>query len=319
MTGPAVSLAPMAVPGGSAGPERVGGSGRSSTRRGEGVATLVFLGPWLIGLAAFTILPMLASLYLAMTDFSLLDSAEWIGLGNLDRAVDDPVFWQAVRNTLLYVVLTVPLKLVVSLAVAMLLNIKLRGRSFYRSALFVPSLLGTSIAVAITWKEVFSAGGPINQVLALFGIEGPDWVSDPRYALFTVVLLSVWQFGTPMLIFLAGLQQIPHSLLEAAEVDGASRWRVFISIVLPLLTPVVLFNLVMQVIGSFQVFSQAYVINGPVNSTLLFVPYLYEQGFVNFSMGYSSFMAWLLVVAIAALTAFNFWLSKRWVHYDDAA
>lgn len=260
---------------------------------------------------------MLVSLYFAFTDFRLLTPPKWVGLANFQRAAADPIFWLSVKNTLTYIALAVPLKLAVGLAVAVLLNARMRGLTFYRSALYVPSLLGASVALSITWKQAFSADGFVNLTLGVFGIEGPNWVDDPRYALYTLVLLSVWQFGATMLIFLAGLKQIPQELYEAAAIDGAGRPARFLRITVPLLTPIIFFNLVMQVIGSFQAFSQAYVINGPANSTLLYSVYLYDQGFVRFAMGYASAMAWLLLVAVAVVTGLNFFGAKYWVHHDD--
>ena len=197
----------------------------------------------------------------------------------------------------------------------------LRGLSFYRSAFYLPSLLGASVAIAILWRQLFGVDGLVNVVLGWFGIEGQGWISNPETALGTLMILNVWTFGSPMVIFLAGLRQIPVMYYEAASVDGANRWQQFWRITLPLLTPIIFFNLILQLIGAFQSFTQAFVVSGgtggPVDSTLFYTLYLYQRGFANLNMGYASAMAWLLLVIIAAFTAINFWASKYWVFYDD--
>jgi multiple sugar transport system permease protein len=186
---------------------------------------------------------------------------------------------------------------------------------------YLPSLLGGSVAIAILWRQIFGNEGLINQILSWFGIEGAGWISDPRFALGTLIVLNVWTFGSPMIIFLAGLRQIPASLYEAAAIDGAGRIRQFRSITVPLLTPIIFFNLVLQIIYAFQSFTQAFVVSGgnggPVDSTLFYTLYLYKEGFTNLNMGYASAMAWLLVVIVGGLTGLNFFLSKYWVFYDD--
>jgi multiple sugar transport system permease protein len=232
---------------------------------------------------------------------------------------NDNRFWASVGVTLRYVLVSVPLQLGFALLLAVTLNRGLRGLPFYRGAYYLPSLLGTSVAVAILWREVFGHSGLINQVLQRFGIEGESWLQNPSTALAT--LINVWTFGSPMVIFLAGLRQIPMELYEAAKVDGAGAWRQFVNITLPLLTPIIFFNLVLQTIGAFQTFNQAYIISsgtgGPVNSTLFYTLYIYQQGFVSFNMGYASALAWVLMLAIAVVTAIHFLLSKYWVFYGD--
>ena len=203
----------------------------------------------------------------------------------------------------------------------MLLNRGLKGLGFYRSIYYLPSLLGGSVAVAIMWRQVFAYDGIINQVLLKFGISGPSWITSPDYAIYTLVALAVWQFGSPMVIFLAGLKQIPQDVYDAAEVDGATPVRKFFSITLPLLTPIIFFNFVMQTIGAFQAFTPAYIISGgqggPADATLFYTLYLYEQAFTNFQMGYASAMAWVLVAIIAVVTAISFFSARYWVHYGD--
>jgi multiple sugar transport system permease protein len=281
-----------------------------------------FLLPWLTGFFGLTLGPTLGSLYLSFTDFNLLQSPRWIGVANYARMfVADPRFWNAVRVTLVYVVLSVPAKLAFALGVALLLDKGIRGLTVYRALFYLPSLLGASVAIAVLWRQIFSADGIVNTVLAFFGFIGPSWISNPATAIYTLVLLSVWQFGSPMIIFLAGLRQIPQDLYEAASMDGASKWRQFRRITLPLLAPVIFFNLVLQTIDAFKAFTSAFIISGgtggPIDSTLFYTLYLYEEGFGNFRMGYASAMAWVLLIAIAAFTAAAFVTSKYWVFYED--
>ena len=216
---------------------------------------------------------------------------------------------------------SVPLKLAAALGLAMVLDRSVRGVGVYRAIFYLPSLLGASVAIAVLWRQIFGADGLVNQLLALVGIHGPAWVSHPDYALSTLVVLAIWQFGSPMIIFLAGLRQIPQDLYEAASMDGASRWRQFWKITLPLLAPVIFFNLVLQTIEGFKAFTQAFIVSGgtggPINSTLFYSLYLYEEAFANFRMGYASALAWLLLVIIAIFTAIAFGTSKYWVYYED--
>jgi multiple sugar transport system permease protein len=295
--------------------------GTTERRKGDGKAAAVFLAPWFAGLILITAFPLVASLYLSLTDYSLLASPSWIGFDNYTRMFDDPRFFQALRVTFAYVLISVPLQLAAALGLALVLDKGLRGLAFYRSVYYLPSLLGGSVAIAILWRQVFGADGLVNQVLGFFGIEGYGWVSHPDYALGTLMILNVWTFGAPMIIFLAGLRQIPAMYYEAAAIDGAGRWRRFVSITFPLLTPIVFFNLVLQLIGAFQSFTQAYIVSGgtggPVDSTLFYTLYLYQKGFTSYEMGYASAMAWFLLLVVAGMTAVNFLASKYWVFYDD--
>jgi len=262
---------------------------------------------------------MVQSLYYSFTKFTLLEAPEWIGLRNYSRIfADDDVFRQSLKVTFLFVICSVPLKLVCALMVAMLLNKKIKGISFYRTFIYLPSLIGSSIAVAILWKNIFGADGFINRLLNVFGIHGISWISNPETALGTLILLVAWQFGSSMVIFLAGLKQIPTELYEASSVDGASKIRQFFSITLPMLSPVILFNLVLQVISSFQMFTQAFIVTkgGPVNSTYMYALYLYDRAFSRYEMGYASALAWILLVIIAITTALIFASSKYWVFYE---
>lgn len=296
--------------------------GRAWRRNGAGY---LFLLPWLIGFFCLTLGPTLASLYLSFTDYDLLTSPRWSGLKNYEYAfLHDRRLGNAVTVTFTYVLWSVPLKLCVALGLAMVLDRSVRGVAFYRATFYLPSLLGASVAIAVLWRQLFGAEGLINQLLfILTGIEGPAWVTHPDYALSTLIALAIWQFGSPMIIFLAGLRQIPQDLYEAASMDGASGWRQFWRITLPLLAPVIFFNLVLQTIEAFKAFTQAYIVSGgtggPVDSTLFYSLYLYEEAFANFRMGYASALAWLLLIIIAIFTAVAFGTSKYWVYYEDEA
>jgi multiple sugar transport system permease protein len=283
-----------------------------------------FLSPWLVGLVGLTLGPTLASLYLSLTKFDLLSPPRFVGLGNYTDLLTDARYWQSVRVTFTYVLTEVPIKLGAALLVALLLNRSLRGISLYRAAFYVPSLLGGSVAIAILWRSIFGSEGIVNDGLMLLGwADPPPWLVDPRTALYTLVLLGVWQFGSPMLIFLAGLRQIPRELYEAAAIDGAGRLASFWRITLPMLSPVIFFNLVLQMIGTFQTFTPAYIVSngqgGPVDATLFYALYLYQQGFARLHMGYAAAMAWVLLLAIAAITFVTFRSARYWVFYSDRA
>lgn len=288
----------------------------------KNAAGYLFLTPWLVGFLCLTLGPALVSLYLSFTDFDLLQSPTFVGAANYVRMVTaDPKFAAAMRVTFVYVVLSVPLKLAFALMVALALNRGVRGLTVYRAVFYLPSLLGASVAIAVLWRQLFAADGMVNSILSLFGIDGPSWISNPRYSLYTLVVLSVWQFGSPMIIFLAGLRQIPTDMYEAASLDGASPLRQFFKITLPLLSPVVFFNLVIQTIEAFKAFTPAFIVSGgtggPINSTLFYTLYLYQEAFSYFRMGYASALAWVLVVIIAIFTAFAFLSTRYWVHYDE--
>lgn len=287
----------------------------------ESATGYLFLAPWLVGFFGLTLGPALISLYLSFTDYDLLSSPRWVGAANYIRiATSDPKFSAAMHVTFLYVALSVPLKLAFALLVAMMLNRGLRGLPLYRAIFYLPSLIGASVAVAVLWRQLFASDGLLNQALKIFGIHGPSWISNPDTALYTLVALSVWQFGSPMIIFLAGLRQIPKDVYEAAEIDGASRSQQFWRITLPLLTPVLFFNLVVQTIDAFKAFTPAFIISGgtggPIDATLFYTLYLYQEAFAYFRMGYASALAWVLVVIIAVFTALSFLSSRYWVHYD---
>ncbi|MFC6016764.1 carbohydrate ABC transporter permease [Plantactinospora solaniradicis] len=294
---------------------------RSGRRRRDNRVAYGFLAPWIVGMLVFTVGPILASLYLSFTDYTLLSPPEWLGMENYQRMLEDSRLHKSLLVTFQYVFVSVPLQLVLALALALLLNRGVRGLAIYRSVYYLPSLLAGSVSIAILWRQIFGSEGLINQLLARVGIEGVSWVSHPDFALGTLVVLNAWTFGAPMVIFLAGLRQIPVTYYEAASVDGAGRVSQFFRITIPLLTPIIFFNLILQMIGAFQSFTQAFVVSGgsggPADSTLLYTLYLYERGFGSFEMGYASAMAWTLLVIIAVLTGVNFLFAKRWVFYGD--
>ncbi|MET9574297.1 carbohydrate ABC transporter permease [Streptomyces sp. DT199] len=287
---------------------------RRPEREREGAAW-VFLSPWVLGAIVLTLLPMAVSLYLSFTDYDLFNPPRWVGLRNyVQMFTEDPRYWRSVVTTLTYVVIAVPLQLALALVVALALKGMKRGKGFYRSAFYAPSLLGASMSIALVWRAVFNDGGTVDNLLGTGG-----WVNKPGWALLAVALLTVWQFGAPMVIFLAGLQQIPAELYEAAAVDGAGKWRQFLSVTVPMLSPVLFFNLVLQTIQAFQVFTPAFAVSagkgGPADSTLVYTMYLYDRGFVASHMGYASAMAWVLLLVIGIVTAVLFRTSRSWVFY----
>ncbi|GAA3758049.1 multiple sugar transport system permease protein [Spinactinospora alkalitolerans] len=286
----------------------------------EGLAGYAFLSPWILGFLLLTMGPMLASLYLSFTDYNLFTAPEWVGLDNYRALFRDDQWLQSVRVTLVYVTVSVPLKLAGALAVAMLLVRPRRGQGFYRSAFYAPSLLGASVSVALVWRALFSDDAVVDRALSSVGIDTGGWVGNPDYALGLLILLAVWQFGAPMVIFLAGLKQVPRELYEAADVDGAGRLRKFGSITLPMISPVLFFNLLLETVNAFQVFTSSFVVSngtgGPAGSTLFYTLYLYQQGFTQFRMGYASAMAWMLVLGAGLVAVLLFRLSRAWVYYS---
>ncbi len=289
--------------------------------RKENGAGYIFLLPWIIGLLMFTIIPIFASLYLSFTDYNMLNPPKFTAIENYVRLFTDKKFSTSLLVTFKYVFISVPLLLAFALFLAVLLNKGIRGLRVYRAVYYIPSLIGQSVAIAILWRQVFNKEGLVNTFLSVFGIEGHNWISTPEYALYTIILLSVWQFGAPMLIFLSALKQVPVELYEAASIDGASKPRMFFSITFPMITPIIFFNLIMQIIRAFQAFNSVYVISnglgGPLDSTLVFTLYLYQRGFAYYEMGYASTMAWVLLIIISIIIGILFLTSKKWVYYTD--
>ncbi|MDN5727485.1 MAG: sugar ABC transporter permease [Propionibacteriales bacterium] len=281
----------------------------------------VFLTPWLIGVAALVLLPLLWSLYLSFTQYDLLSAPTWVGLENYRELVtEDRRYLRSMVLTLGYVVVAVPCQLITALGAAMLLAPSRGGVQVYRSLFYLPSLLGASVGVAITWRALFDYGGGVNSFLATFGIAERSWVNYPGSVVAVIILLEIWRFGAPMIIFVAGLQQIPRNLYEAAEVDGASWFGRFRHVTLPMLSPIIFFNLVLGVIQAFQTFTPAQLVGdgrgGPADSTLFYAVNLYQQAFEYQRMGYASAIAWIMLVVLGVVAAFLFWSSKKWVNYE---
>ncbi len=290
-------------------------------RRSDNRAGYFFIAPWLFGFLALTLLPLLASLYLSFTEYDIFSPPRWTGLQNFKKMFfNDPRYWKSVSVTLYYAVTAVPLRLGFALGVAMLLNKKRRGIGIYRALYYAPSVVGDSVAVAVMWRQIFGGDGLVNSLLRFLGFPGKRlWLADPHFAIWTLILLAAWQFGSAMLIFLAGLKQIPNELYESSSIDGAGPIRKFFSITLPMLTPIIFFNLVMQTINGLIVFTPALVItNGqPLDNTNFYALYLYRRAFETFQMGYGSGMAWVLMFVTALLSAAIFKTSGRWVFYES--
>jgi oligogalacturonide transport system permease protein len=281
----------------------------------------LYIMPWLIGFFLLQLVPLINSLWYSFTDFQLLGSPHFIGLENYNRIFSgDPIFLQSLKVTFYYVFIAVPCKIAFALVIAMILNQKIRGINIFRTLYYIPSILGGSVAISVLWKYLFMHQGIINNLLAVVGIKPQNWLGDPRLALGTISLVTIWQFGSSMLLFLAGLKQIPGSLYEAARIDGAGRLRIFWKITVPDLSPIILFNLIMQMINAFQEFTPAFVITqgGPLKSTYLYGLMLYDQGFKFFKMGYSSALSWILFAIIMLFTSLTFKSSQSWVHYGDS-
>ncbi|MBN2628026.1 MAG: sugar ABC transporter permease [Spirochaetales bacterium] len=294
---------------------------KHSTR--ESIDGYLFILPWLIGFLGLNLIPMVATLYLGFTDFDMLSSPEFTGLANFIRMFTDDVrYWASVKATLYFAFVSVPVRLVFALFVAMMLHNNRRGTHFYRALYYAPSVVGSSVAVAVMWREIFGPNGLFNAILAKVHLPADTvWLGDPRFAIWTLILLVVWQFGSPMLIFLAGLKQIPTDLYESSSIDGAGPVRQFFKITLPMLTPIFLFNLVMQMITGFTAFTQSFIVtNGkgtPLDTTNFYALYLYSRAFESFQMGYGSAMAIVLLIAVALFTGLIFKSSPMWVHYES--
>ena len=279
---------------------------------------LWYVAPYIIGLLLFTAFPFVASFYLSFTDYDLLSSPEFVGTANYEKLFTrDRTFDKSLKVTLIYVFTTVPLKLVFALFIAVVLNYRLRAINLFRTAYYVPSILGGSIAIAVLWRYIFADTGLVNMLITGFGGEPINWFGEPQNALFTITLLRCWQFGSAMVIFLAALQSVDKSLYEAAAIDGAGPWRMFRHVTLPLITPVIFFNLIMQTVQAFQEFNGPYILTqgGPLKYTYLLPLYIYDEAFKSFDMGYASAIAWVLFTIIMILTLIAFWSSKRWVYY----
>ena len=280
----------------------------------------LFIAPWLIGLVVFTVGPFIASLYLSFTDWRVLGAARWVGLDNYTKILtDDPLFRRTLGNTAYYAFFHVLGVNLIALALAQLLNQRLRGFPLFRTLFYLPAVT-SGVATALVFSLMFNGNtGIVNAFLSLFGIQGPNWLFSTTWTMPALILISLWDVGTPMIIYLAALQGVPAHLLEAGLIDGAGRWQRFRHIVLPLISPAIFFNVIVGVIGSFKVFTPAKVITdgGPANAPLFYVLYLYRQAFENLRMGYASALGWILFLIIFALSVGQLVVSRRWVHYES--
>lgn len=279
---------------------------------------LAFLSPWLIGFSLFTFLPIVLSFYYSLCDYSLLQKPLYTGLDNYRALAADPVFWKSLVNTGYYALMALPAGMLVSLGLALLLNADVKGQAIYRTIFFLPSLV-PAVASAMLWLWLFNAKlGLINVLLGKIGISGPQWLASQEWAMPALALMSLWGVGNTVVIYLAGLQDVPRELYEAAEIDGANPWQRLRNVTLPMISPVIFFNLVMAIIGSMQVFAVPYIMTGggPARATYFYTMYLYDNAFNFLRMGYASAMAWVQLLIILCLTGFAFWSSKRWVHYQ---
>ncbi len=280
----------------------------------------VFAAPFIFGFICFSLIPILTSLYYSFTDYSMgSKTIAWVGFTNFARLFKDEIFVKSLGVTLKYVFVSVPLKLAFALFVAFLLTRKSRMVTLYRSLYYVPSLVGGSVAVALVWKQLFARKGLINAVLVDMGLQKINWFGDEKLALIPLILMSVWQFGSSMIIFAAGLKEIPTSYYEAARIDGANGFQLFFKITLPCLSPIILYNLVMQTISAFMAFTQAFIITqgGPNNGTMMYSLYVYNQAFQYNNMGYACAMSWFMLVVMSIITLVIFKSSKMWVFSES--
>lgn len=279
----------------------------------EQVVGIVCTSPFIIGFLLFMIIPMLISLYYSFCDYNILSPAKWTGASNYIKMFSDEKFYKSIAVTFKFAFISVPLRLLFALVVAMILVRTTKATSFYRAAYYLPSIIGGSVAVAILWKRMFAMDGVVNTVL---GIDNFSWLGNTKTAIWSLIILAVWQFGSSMLIFLSALKQIPGTLYEACRVDGANKWQQFWKVTLPLLTPTIFFNLVMQMINGFLAFTQCYIITkgAPMDSTLFYTVYMYQQSFEYYNTGYGAALAWVMLLIIGAITAVLFATKKFWVY-----
>lgn len=282
----------------------------------------LYVAPWLFGFTVLTLIPFICLIYFSFTEYNMLSMPEWIGIKNyIEIFTKDKKFIDSLKVTFTYVLVSVPLKLLAALLVAMLLNQKRKGIGVYRTLFYIPSIIGGSVAVAVMWRNLFSRTGAFNALIEMITGINVDisWVADPKTALGSLILMAIWQFGSPMLIFLAGLKNISSSYYEAATVDGANKMQCFISITLPMLSPIIFFNLVMQMINGFMTFTQGLVVTngGPMNRTLFYQLYVYQKGFKDFNMGYAAALSCILLVIVLLFTILVFRSSDAWVYYES--
>lgn len=288
-------------------------------RQREAIRGYLFISPWLIGLVLFVIGPIIASLVLSFTDWDLLGDPQWVGTDQYTRLFSDRLFWQSLKVTATYALLTVPTGMIFSLLLALLLNQKVRGLSIFRTIYYLPAIV-SGVAVSILWGWIFNPSyGILNAFIGMFGVPPQNWLNDSRWVLPSLALMSLWGVGGSMVIYLAGLQGIPREFYEAASIDGAGTWAKFRRVTLPLMTPVLFFDLIVRTIGSFQTFTQAQILTGggPGSASLFYVLYIYRNGFRYFDMGYASALAWVLFIIVLILTIIQFSMARRWVYYED--
>lgn len=291
------------------------------TLRGrEAITFYLFVLPWIIGFLLFTLGPVVASLVLSFMEYDMILAPDFTGLANFQELFSDPLFYTSLYNTLYIVLIAVPVGMAISFAIALLLNQKVRFMAVYRTAYYLPSIV-PAVASAALWLYLLQPQwGLVNGFLEGFGITGPGWLSSELWSKPAIILMMVWGAGGTVIIYLAGLQDIPQTLYEAAEIDGANHWNKFWRVTLPLMTPSIFFTLVLGIIGTFQIFAQIFVLTdgmgGPQNSTLVYMIYLYRNAFNFFRMGYASAMAWVLFVLILLLTWVQFRIARRWVYYE---
>lgn len=281
---------------------------------------LLFISPWIAGFLWFQLYPLLLSFYYSLTDSGAVRMGKFVGIENYVKIFTrDRDFWPSMRVTFIYALMAVPAKLTVAFLVALALNQKRRVMNVYRTVYYLPSILGASVTISILWRFLFMREGIVNRALGFFGVPAVDWLGSPDVAIYTISLLVVWQFGSSMVLFLAGLKQIPGELYDAAAVDGAGSVRVLLNVTLPLITPILFFNLVMQTIGALQEFTAAFVITngGPLKSTYLIGLKIYDEAFQEMDMGYASALSWVLFVVILLITLLIFRTARSWVHYED--
>lgn len=281
----------------------------------------LFTSPWILGFLFFIVFPLITSFYLSFTRYDILSAPRWIGLGNWVRMfTQDPRFWSATEATFKYVIFEVPLRLLFAFIVALIFSQReSKVLNLYRAIYYIPSLIGGSVAIAVVWRQIWGyPDGIVNAILSVLGVKGMNWLGDTRTAIWTLILLAIWQFGSPMLIFLAALKQVPTELYEAATIDGANFWGRLFKITIPMVTPVILFNLINQMIHAFMAFTQSYIITqgGPLDSTLFYAVYMYRKAFDDFEMGYASALAWFMLALVGVFTIIIFKTSNRWVYYE---
>jgi multiple sugar transport system permease protein len=306
-TNPSAGAAPL--------PRRNGGAGRGEARAG-----VLFALPWMVGMTLFVAIPLILTFYIAQTKFQIIGAPKWVGMQNYEALWTDPAFWTSARNTLVFAVISVPLKLIIALGLALLLNRATALSSFYRTVFYLPFLMPAVAGSVVFMLLLTPNAGPVNLVLEALGFNPPDWLLDPNAALWTLIMLSLWPLGVETLVFLGGLQNIPKEVSEAADLDSPRGWHKLVWITLPLITPMVLFNLVIGIIYSFQIFTQAIVIGGttgaPAESTLMYMVVLYRAAFRYFNVGLAAAMATVLFLVVLILTLLIFRTARSWVHYE---